>query len=152
MAPHCDLPSGIRAATRRDATAIARLATQLGYPTGPEACAERLVEIRRRADDAVLVAEVGGRVVGWVHVFGARRVESEPFAELGGLVVDEAERGRGIGGWLVEAAEGWAREHGFATIRVRSNVVREDALRFYDRRRYVRSKTQAVFTKRLGEA
>jgi len=47
------------------------------------------------------------------------------------------------------AAEQWARVHGFALMRVRSNVVRERAHRFYEREGYARVKTQAVFRKAL---
>ncbi len=139
----------IREAAADDAEAIAGLSTQLGYPAGAAETAERLAAIRAHEDHAVLVAEAGGRVVGWVHVFAACRIESEPFAELGGLVVEDAERGRGIGGRLVEAAESWAAARGFATMRVRSNVVREDARRFYEHRGYARAKVQAVFAKPL---
>lgn len=46
-------------------------------------------------------------MIGWIHVFGAHRVEAEPFAEIAALVVDETRRGRGTGAALVEAAAEW---------------------------------------------
>lgn len=136
----------IREATASDAAALAALSTQLGYPTNPEEAAQRLAAL---GDGAVLVAEEGGAVLGWIHVCGIRFFQSPPFAEIGGLVVDEAARGRGVGRLLVQAAVRWAAEQGYAKLRVRSNVVREDAHRFYEREGFRRVKAQAVFDLKL---
>jgi GNAT superfamily N-acetyltransferase len=54
-----------------------------------------------------------------------------------------------VGKLLVQAAVRWAAERGYAKVRVRSNVVREDAHRFYEREGFQRAKTQAVFDLRL---
>ena len=137
----------VREATSSDAAALAALSTQLGYPTRLEEAAERLAAIGN--DGAVLVAEDAGAVLGWIHVCGIRFFQSPPFAEIGGLVVDEAARGKGIGRLLVAAAVRWAAEQGYGKIRVRSKVVREDAHRFYEREGFRRVKTQAVFDRKL---
>ncbi len=77
------------------------------------------------------------------------QLEEPPFAELAGLVVADSARGIGIGAALLAAAEAWARAAGFALMRVRSNVVRERAHRFYEREGYCRVKAQAVFHKSI---
>jgi GNAT superfamily N-acetyltransferase len=142
--------TSIRTAEPGDAAALARLSGELGYTVEVATAAERLAGLARLAGHAVLVAEAaGGEVVGWVHVFAARRLESPAFAELGGLVVAEELRGRGVGWALVAAAEAWAGERGLAELRVRSNVVRDDAHRFYRRLGFAESKRQAVFRKPL---
>jgi GNAT superfamily N-acetyltransferase len=97
------------------------------------------------------VAEAAGEVAGWLHAATALRLESPPYAEIGGLVVEERRRGQGIGERLVRAAIGWAGERGYAELRVRSNVVRADAHRFYRRLGFASVKTQAVFALPLGE-
>lgn len=152
----------IRRAVPEDASAIAELSRQLGYPSTPDEVASRLEALSPSALDAVFVAtrEVddarapapagGARVIAWLHVFGRTMIESAPCAEIGGLVVHESERARGVGRALVAEAESWAAARGYATIRVRSNVVREDAHRFYAARGYRTSKTQTVFVKELG--
>ena len=61
----------------------------------------------------------------------------------------EASRGRKIGATLVAAAEAWARERGHGRMRVRSNVLRQPAHRFYERLGYAVTKRQAVFDKSL---
>ncbi len=141
----------LRSADLSDAASLAELSCQLGYTTTQADAKQRLSLIDRQDGNAVLVAESSrGGVIGWVHVFSTFRVESAPFAELGGLVVAEGCRGMGVGRLLVDAAERWSRERGFCELRVRSNVVREDALRFYEHLGFGHTKSQAVFTKKLG--
>lgn len=137
----------VRRAIETDSAALAALSTQLGYPTQPAEAAERLAALGDAG--AVLVAEEDGAVLGWIHVCGIRFFQSPPFAEIGGLVVDEAARGKGIGRLLVAAAVRWAAEQGYGKIRVRSNVIREDAHRFYEREGFRRIKAQAVFDRKL---
>jgi GNAT superfamily N-acetyltransferase len=141
----------LRAARLEDAPAIAVLATQLGYPTSAEQAEARLREVLSRSDGAVLVAEgEEGTAIGWVQVAGAWRVANDPSAEIVAMVVDESHRSRGIGAALVEAATGWALRHGFRTIRVRSNTVRERTHAFYERLGFRRTKTQVAFVKPIG--
>ena len=142
----------IRRATPADLEALTALAAQLGYPSSSAEIEARLRRLSAHPDlHAVYVAETPpGAVVGWMHVFISARVESDPFAEIGGLVVDQQQRRAGVGEALVAAAETWARERGLATLRVRSNVVREHAHRFYERRGFEQIKQQAVFHKQLS--
>jgi GNAT superfamily N-acetyltransferase len=135
----------VRTARAEDAAAIARLATQLGYPSTVEQAAERLASLADTDAARVLLAESGGRSAGWLHVAEIRTLESEPYAEIVGLVVDASERSSGIGAVLVQAAIAWAAERGLAEIRVRSNIVRELAHRFYERQGFEVTKTQKVF-------
>lgn len=140
----------LRAARSDDAGAIADLCGELGYPARAADVRARLDVVGRREDELVLVAESPERTIaGWIHVFGAVRIESAPYAELGGLVVTADLRGKGIGQALVSAAEAWVRERGIGEMRVRSNVIRERAHAFYERQGYRLSKTQKVFVKPL---
>jgi GNAT superfamily N-acetyltransferase len=141
----------IRPATQGDVYRLAMLCEQLGYPSTPEQVRQRLDELQRNEHQAVFVAEeVGGQVVGWVQVFGRQLLVVDRHAELGGLVVAEGHRGRGVGGLLMEQAEDWARARGCGALYVRSNVVREGAHRFYEGIGYDQIKTSRVFFKELG--
>lgn len=140
----------LRSAGPHDAQEIARLATQLGYPSSPEEIRARIERVTAEGIGRIIAAvDASGAVRGWTHVFVAHRIESEPFAEIGGLVVDEHHRNRGIGRILLEEAEKWAAASGVSTLRVRSNMIRRDAHRFYERAGYSCSKTQGIFDKRL---
>jgi GNAT superfamily N-acetyltransferase len=142
----------LRLAETRDAEALTVLSIQLGYPTSIAETLERLRRLAERPDTHALYVAEGpaGQVVGWLHVFAALRIESHPFAEIGGLVVSQVVRGSGVGAALVAQAEAWARERGLAAIRVRSNVVRERAHRFYERAGFARLKNQIVLHKPLS--
>jgi len=137
----------IRPATPADSSKLAELTTQLGYPTSPGEAEARLRDLESRPENGVLVAEAGGVVIGWIHVQGSRSLEMEPCAVILGLVVDESRRGEGTGAALVEAAVGWAGRHGFRTLRVRSNVVRERTHAFYERLGFARTKSQVVLAR-----
>lgn len=140
----------IRNAVMDDAAALAGLSDTLGYPASTQEVRERLPEIADSDDDCVLVAcTAEGTVVGWIHVFLARRIETDRFAELGGLVVAEDHRGEGIAGKLLAAGEGWAIARGVNRMRVRSRSTRIGAHAFYKDSGYTRIKQQEVYEKAL---
>lgn len=140
----------IRAARAYDASAIAELGAQLGYPATRTEIAARLAGIESEPNARVFVAEnAKGDVVAWLHVGARAQLTEDASAEILGLVVDEAARGTGVGSELLDAAESWARKLGCARLRVRSRVERELAHRFYQRAGFARIKTQAVLAKSL---
>jgi GNAT superfamily N-acetyltransferase len=140
----------IRRVRSGDEERLSELSVQLGYPSTPEAIRGRLQNMGDRDQYIVYVAEdPAGRIAGWIGLYIFRTVETEPCAEISGLVVDDAVRSRGIGGALLAAAEVWARERGSVTLAVRSNVVRTRALAFCARHGFVLVKTQAALSKRL---
>jgi GNAT superfamily N-acetyltransferase len=134
-----------------DAPELASLCTELGYPSTPGDVSRRLGLLTQEPGHLVLVAvEDMDRPVGWIHVCIVNRLESEPMAEVGGMVVSEKWRGRGIGAALLAEAERWALSAQIKTLRVRSNIVRERAHHFYARAGYSRTKTSHIFQKSLG--
>jgi GNAT superfamily N-acetyltransferase len=136
--------------TANDAAAAARLSTQLGYPSTPAQIEQRFRALGDSPDARVLIAEGSdGSVLGWIHVFGNRILVSDPDAEIGGLVVDEAARGRGVGSALMASAEAWAKERGYRVVSVRSNVIRVEAHEFYKSKGYQVLKSQYKLRKRL---
>ena len=142
----------IREARRVDAVEIAQLTAQLGYDLAEEDAAERLSRILIRDDQRFLVADIGGRAIGWVHVVLVECVDAEAFALIGGLVVDSAYRRSGVGRALMDRAESWARERGCSIVRLSSSVTRTAAHRFYENIGYTKIKTQHSFIKPLTEA
>lgn len=138
-----------RQAAQTDCMEMARLSAQLGYPSDSEAVANRLAAIRSLTGHEVLVAAAGDLLLGWVHVHGRHLVETDAFAEIGGLVVDLEARKQGIGKRLIALAEEWAASSGYTEVRVRSNGIREAAHAFYEQIGYENTKWQKVFSKKL---
>jgi len=136
-----------------DAAAAAALCAELGYPVSATALEQRIRTLSTLASHAVLVAcREDGRLVGWIDLSIAQHLQTEPYGEIGGLVVSEDVRGQGIGRELLAAAERWISERGIGQALVRSRVVRERAHRFYLREGYSLTKTSAVFVKPLPAA
>ena len=68
---------------------------------------------------------------------------------LGGLVVGEVWRGKGVGKLLLAAAEAWTLKRGYTRLRFSSRVVRRRAHKFYEREGYEKVKASYIFEKRL---
>ena len=138
----------IRPVKTTDAPDLARLVSQLGYPSSAEEMTERMEALFRRPDYVLFVAETSGRVVGLVGAFLGYALEfSGPWGRLMGLVVDEPFRGQGIGRRLMEWIEGWLRDHGATRLTLTSGKQRADAHRFYRRLGY--EETGLRFSKSL---
>ncbi len=132
-----------------DMATVTDLCHQLGYPQDEAAVAGRFELLDGRAEHTLLVAEVDGAVAGWIHAFEFVLLEEERSVEVGGLVVAEAHRNRGVGKALLGAAERWAAERGVGMVWLRSRDSRQDAHRFYLREGYEHLKTSLTLVKRL---
>ena len=100
----------LRAAVPADAADLARLLGRLGHAVDARGAAERLDALARDPAAAVLVAADYGPVVGLLAMrWGAELLHARPVARITLLVVDEAERGRGIGRLLLKAGAQAAR-------------------------------------------
>lgn len=140
----------VRPVESRDVPALARLSGELGYPSTGAQVSARLARVLADREHAVFVAEdAAGQVAGWVHVFIYKLLESDPRAEIGGLVADPAARRQGIGRALMQRAEQWSRERGLPVVSLRTNIKRADAHRFYESLGYTSAKTQFNYRKQL---
>jgi GNAT superfamily N-acetyltransferase len=140
----------IRQVQLTDAEAIARLSGQLGYPITVAATLQNLGVIISQSNEIVFVAIHEGELVGWIYAFEVTRLESGKFCEIGGLIVDEQYRGKAIGKLLLHEVESWCKARSCFTLRVRSNVKRDDAHRFYTRLGFNETKQQKIFEMKLA--
>lgn len=147
----------IRPARAGDAAALARLCTELGYPSSEGQLVARL----RRLDDVdhgLFVAEAGrseppgageaqgaGGLLGAVDVHTRIVLEEDPFAELIALIVTGEAQGEGIGSALVAEAVRWARSRGLPKLWVRVSLWREATPAFYEGLGFRLYKEQRVF-------
>jgi GNAT superfamily N-acetyltransferase len=127
---------------------MAILCGQLGYLASEEQMRRRLAQILHDKDHAVQVAQMpDGRLIGWLHVYVPQLLLVHRRAEIGGLVVDEDHRRRGIGCALMAWAEQWAYGQGCETVHLRSNVMRREAHLFYEGIGYRKLATQLTYQK-----
>jgi GNAT superfamily N-acetyltransferase len=139
----------IRRLTADDAEAAAELSGQLGYSSSAGDLRERIEELSQTADRVAFAAVVDGQMVGWIDAAMERHLQYAASAVIGGLVVREDLRGFGVGRRLCIEVEEWARSKSVPVVRVRSQIKREDAHRFYLRDGYSKVKTSLVFEKRV---
>src|SRR5688500_18330753 len=100
----------IRNAVLSDSVDIARLPTALGYAAELAAITGRLTRLVERHDQIVLLAVLGGQVVGWLQAHASEALESGFRVEIVGLIVCENQRRSGVGRCLVARAEQWASD------------------------------------------
>jgi GNAT superfamily N-acetyltransferase len=135
----------IRPGRADDAAALARLCTELGYPSTEEQLHARMRHLDG-AEHGLFVAEAdGGELRGVVDVHERLVLEEDPFAELIALVVAGDARGEGIGSALVAEAVRWARARGLGKLWVRVSLWREGTPQFYESLGFQLYKEQRVF-------
>ena len=135
----------VRPAVGADAPALAALSGELGYPVEARPMAARVAEAALDPTRRVLVAELGGRVVGWLEWAERATLESGRTAEITGLVVGAPWRSAGVGRCLVEHAAREACGRGFTALRVRTNEVRTRTHGFYEKQGFRLAKSQRVY-------
>lgn len=132
-----------------DAAAVANLTEQLGYPANVNKTLQRIKLMANMATNCIFVALANEQVVGWTHAFYTVRIESDPFVEIGGLVVDAAHRNKQIGKKLILQVIDWARETNVQMLKVRCNVIRTESHVFYERAGFNLSKSQKIFEMKI---
>lgn len=135
----------IRELKLEDAAPVNRLSKQLGYSLSCAETAERLKNIIAKNDHAVFVATINNNVVGWIHAFQSFQIESLPFVEIGGLVVDEVQRGKGIGKALINEVKEWCEQQEIHRLHVRTQTKRLDAQQSYKASGFEEIKEQKVY-------
>jgi GNAT superfamily N-acetyltransferase len=122
----------IRPVVVADATALAPLLGELGYPSTVEEIERRLARNARQHQSEGWVAVHDGATVGFAAGLMLRSyVSNGASAQLTSLVVASRARGMGVGRQLVAHFEEWAREHGAVRVVVTSALHRDDAHAFY---------------------
>ena len=134
-----------RQAEIKDSEILAKLSMQLGYQSTEENILNRLITILGNNDNYLLVAENGNNVIGWIHGYYSLRIESEPFVEIGGMVVKKDFRRLGIGKNLIEKTKEWAESKNVKKLRVRCNVIRKETHKFYEKLGFNEIKEQKIF-------
>jgi len=139
----------IRPIALRDAAEVCVLIQQLGYERPLEDIAH-WIELLAKCpqSQAAFVAELSNEVIGWIEISIQHRLQSAPYALIGGLVVKEGYRNQKVGLRLCERAEGWSWDQGVSFIRVTSRSTRLNAHRFYENNGYRLTKVSQIFERK----
>jgi ribosomal protein S18 acetylase RimI-like enzyme len=142
----------VRDATIADAAQVARLVSDLGYPTSASQMHMRLESILRDEDYHTLVACDGDRIVGFIGTRLGPLYESDDlYGQIMALAVASERQRSGVGRMLIEAAESILVQRGARVLVVTSGNHRSGAHAFYEKngytftgRRYKKSLARSV--------
>jgi ribosomal protein S18 acetylase RimI-like enzyme len=96
----------------------------------------------RNPPEAFLVAELDGRVVGYIRLKPPSKLpENAHVMQVQGLAVHPDARRRGVAAGLLDAAEETLRERGIRKLTLRVLSTNEVAIRLYERHGFVREGT-----------
>jgi GNAT superfamily N-acetyltransferase len=119
----------------------------LGYDYPEEKTKEKLRLVLSLPTDRIFVAELDGKLAGYIHLSAYECIYFESLKNILALVVDVNYRNQGIGRQLILAGEEWAKETGSKGIRLSSGFNRTDAHQFYQHCGYTMRKEQKNFMK-----
>ncbi len=140
----------IRQMLADDIEDVAILCDQLGYLSSVTSIAARFEKINQNTDHVLWVGvDPCGKVVGFIHGRVDESIHKSTMCEISALVIEETNRGRGIGKKLISAIEEWSIEKQVECIWLHSNIVREEAHHFYRLNGFHSEKTSRSFEKRL---
>jgi GNAT superfamily N-acetyltransferase len=139
----------IRPAVTDDCSGITTMTNLLGYPSSEDKVCQILEMVIKHPDHQIFVAHAENQVAGYIHLVCTIRMGSEPFVEIAALFVHEAFQSKGIGSALIKEAVNWTLAKDHQIIRIRSNIIRKKAHKFFIRNGFENLKTQEVFLKKL---
>lgn len=135
----------IRNITEQDSEAVNTLSAQLGYKMSVDQTLSNIRSVLSSKGHTAFVALHENKIIGWIGAAEALQIESAPFCEIRGLVVDEEYRGHGIGKLLIDKVKQWGKATGNKTLRLRANMIRKEAHLFYQHVGFTAIKEQKVF-------
>ncbi len=126
----------IHVARPEDASRVADLLHQLGYPVS-EADAAVRIALYSQSSYQLLIAKIDDITVGFIalHIYEVLHLPA-PDGRITSLCIDEKVRRTGVGTALLTRAENFFREKGCYKIVLNSNLKRADTHQYYLNRGY----------------
>ncbi len=116
--------------------------TSLGYGYDLEKQRENLQAVLNDKTQVIFVADIGDKVVGYIHLTSYDVIYTDTYKNCLGLAVENDYKRMGVGSALLKQGEKWAKENDAVGIRLCSGVERENAHKFYLSQGYVENKLQ----------
>lgn len=116
--------------------------TSLGYDYDSAKQRNKIQNVINDPSQVIFVADVGNKVVGYIHLVNYDVIYADNYKNCLGLAVDNDYKRMGIGSALLSHGEKWAKENGASGIRLCSGIERENAHKFYLANGYAENKIQ----------
>ncbi len=141
----CSMNFNLRTALIGDGESIYGLSSELSHEFLRDDFDKSLFNILDNPDHCLILISIEDIIVGWIHGIKSMRIQSEPFIEIGGMVVEKTHRRKGLGRMLFLEILSWAKKSSIEKIRVRCNVNRLETHDFYRHLNFIEIKSQNVF-------
>jgi ribosomal protein S18 acetylase RimI-like enzyme len=140
----------IRKAELKDLSDLVRLTELLGYPVSDLAeFGLRVEKLLKEPAHFLLVAEIDGKVHGYIEAgFQSTLCVTSAYVILG-LVVDSELQDQGLGGQLIDYLEAEVKNLGIQQIALNSGESRHLAHEFYEKHGYALDHMQKKFVKKI---
>ena len=140
----------IRPMNINDLNVVLELSNQLGYNNTIEDISKKFALIKNTDNHDTFIAENdAGEVVAFMHIFAFLSLHDEIHTKIKGLVVDETERGQGIGNALIDNAIEWSKKRGYSKISLETQTFRSATHEFYKKLGFQPSKEFFMFERKL---
>ena len=116
--------------------------TSLGYDYDLDKQRKNLQAVLKDKTQVIFVADIGDKVVGYIHLTSYDVIYTDTYKNCLGLAVDNDYKRMGVGSALLKQGEKWAKENGAVGIRLCSGIERENAHKFYLSQGYIENKLQ----------
>ncbi len=116
--------------------------TSLGYDYDLDKQRNNLEAVLNDNTQVIFVADIGNKVVGYIHLTSYDVIYTDTYKNCLGLAVDNDYKRIGIGSALLKQGEIWAKENSAVGIRLCSGIERENAHEFYLSQGYIENKLQ----------
>ena len=123
--------------------------SSLGYDCDLDKQRENLKAVLNDKTQVIFVADIGDKVVGYIHLTSYDVIYTDTYKNCLGLAVDNDYKRMGVGSALLKQGEKWAKENGAVGIRLCSGIERENAHKFYLSQGYIENKLQKNLKKIL---
>lgn len=128
----------------KDLESVEHLCQELGYPTSKALIRERFELLGKQPRHGLFVVH-DSKVEGFIHLEVVLDLIEEQKVEIKALVVNENQRGKGLGKLLIEKSREWAKSHGVSIIYLSCNILRDKAHAFYLREGFKKTKNSHFF-------
>jgi len=138
-----------RTVTDSDRPGILAIARQLGYAASEQTVSDLLDLVLKKENQQMVIADDGKHLLGYIHLSCNYTNESSVRVDIAASLIPDAFRGKGIGSAFIKEAEKWSRGRNIKIMSIRRNLIRNEAIPFFNHHGFKTDLSGEILTKEL---
>jgi GNAT superfamily N-acetyltransferase len=138
-----------RELTEDDRPGILDIARQLGYAASEQTVSDLVDLVLKKENQQMVIADNGKHLLGYIHLIFNDTNESAVCVDIAGILIPDDFRGKGIGTAFIKEAEKWSRGRDVKTMNIRRNLIRNEAIPFFNHHGFKTDLSGEILTKEL---